>query len=70
MLKSRRSARKSNMSHNPPLIQVDIPHKDKISLFMQEFVVKVTNVVGDGHCVFRTIAGICDMTVDDYHVNL
>jgi hypothetical protein len=29
------------MSPNPPPVKVDIPHKDKISLFMHEFIEKV-----------------------------
>jgi len=63
-----RSVRKSNMSLHPPLIQVDISRRNKISLFMHEFVLKVTDIVGDGHCGFRIMAGLYYMIVDDYQI--
>jgi len=60
---SRKSARKRNMSPTPPkpttknpkkstLFKVDIPHKDQIPIWMHDFIEKVTDVPGDGHCGF------------------
>jgi hypothetical protein len=61
-----KSVHKSNMSPKPSLVKVDIPHKDNLLSFMHEFIVKVIYVKGDDHCVFRTIAILHDMYVDDY----
>lgn len=35
---------------------------------MHEFILKVTYVVGDGHCGFHIVASLCDMIVDDYQI--
>ena len=47
------------MSPNPktPPFKVHIPHKDKISLFMHEYIKKVIDVAGDGHC------GLCAVQI-------
>ena len=76
---SRKSARKSNMSPTPPkptpknlkmptLVKVDIPHKDQIPIWMHDFTVKVTDVPGDGHCGFRAVAVLRNLTVDDHQI--
>jgi len=60
---SRKSARKSNMSLTPSKptlknlkmltpVKVDIPHKDQIPIWMHDFIEKVIDVPGDGHCGF------------------
>jgi hypothetical protein len=58
-----------NMSPNPnPLpVQANFPHKDKI-LFMHDFNEKVEDVDGDGHCEFYVVAGLCDMSHDNYQI--
>ncbi|AES98802.1 hypothetical protein MTR_5g073000 [Medicago truncatula] len=64
---SRESARKSNMSPNPPkpiLVKVNIPHKDQIPYWMHEFIEKEVDVAGDGHCGVRAVADLRDMYVD------
>jgi len=63
---SRKSARKSNMSPTPPKpipnnpkpipVNVDIPNKDQIPLWMHDFIQKVVDVPGDGYCWFRAVA--------------
>ena len=52
---SRKSARKSNVSPTPPKptpVKVHMPHKDEIPIWMHDFIQKVTDVPGDGHCGF------------------
>lgn len=74
---SRKSARKSNMSPTPPKpipknpkkptpVEVHIPHKDQIPIWMHGFIEKVTDVPGDGHCGFRAVAVLRNLTVDDH----
>jgi len=66
------------MSHTPPKsipknlkptpIKVHIPHKDQISIWMHEFIEKVEDVPGDGHCGFRAVAVLRNLTVDDHQL--
>jgi len=68
---SRKSDYKSNMSCDPPkecLIKVYFPYKDKIMSFMHEFIEKLVEVFGDGHCGFRSVADLRDMCFDDYQM--
>jgi len=75
---SRKSARKSNMSHNPPKltpknpnptpVKVHIPHKDQIPIWMHDFIEIVVDVAGDGHCGFRAVAGLRNLSVDDHQM--
>ena len=50
----------------PPPVKVYIPHKDQIPIWMHNFIKKVTNVHGDGHCGFRAVAVLRNLTVDDH----
>jgi len=74
---SRKSARKSNMSPTPPKpipknlkkptpVKVHIPHKDQIPIWMHDFIEKVRDVPSDGHCGFRAVAVLRNLTVDDH----
>jgi len=56
------------MSPNPklPPVKVDIPHKYKILSFKCEFIEKVIDVAGDCHCALCAVAGLHDISVDDY----
>jgi len=75
---SRKSARKSNMSPIPPKsipkypkptpVKVHIPHKDQIPIWMHEFIEKIEDVPGDGHCGFRAVAVLRNLTVDDHQL--
>jgi hypothetical protein len=75
---SRKSARKNNMSPNPPKpiprkpkptpVKVHIPHKDQIPIWMHDFIEKVEYVAGDGHCGFRAVAGLRNLSVDDHQM--
>jgi len=68
---TRESASKSNISPNPPIpipIKVNIPHKEQIPTFMYEFIEKVVDVDGDGHCGIRAIVVLRDMYIDDYQM--
>jgi len=56
------------LSPNPPLVKVDIPHKDNILSFIHEFIVKVIDVKGDDHCVYHAVASLRDMHVDNYRL--
>jgi len=35
---------------------------------MHEFIEKMVDVAGDGHCGFRAVAGLRNMFVDDYQI--
>jgi len=35
---------------------------------MRQFIEKVVDVVGDGHCGFRTVAGLRNLIIDDDHM--
>jgi len=48
--------------------KVDIPHKDQIQILMHDFIEKVTDVLGDGHCGFRAVAVLRNLTVDDHQI--
>jgi hypothetical protein len=52
----------------PRLVKVDFLNKDQIPSFMHEFIEKVTNGVGDGHCGFCVVVGIHAMYDDDYKI--
>jgi len=65
---SRISVHKSNMSPNPPPVKVNIQHKDKISLFMHEFIEKVMDVVDNCHCWFGVVASLRHMSINDYQI--
>ena len=76
---SRKSARKRNMSPTPPKpipknpkkptpVEVHIPHKDHIPIWMHDFIEKVIDVPGDGHCGFRAVAVLRNLTVDDHTI--
>ena len=75
---SRKSARKSNMSHTPPKpipknsksipVKVHIPYKDQIPLWMHDFIEKVEDVLGDGHYRFQAVAVLRNFTVDDHQM--
>lgn len=58
------------MSPNPklPPVKVDIPHKYKILSFKCEFIEKVIDVAGDCHCALCAVAGLHDISVDDYQI--
>jgi hypothetical protein len=73
-------ARKSNMSPSPsnPIpknpkstpknpksipVEVYIPHNDQIPIWMHK-----VDVAGDGHCGFRAVAGLCNLSADDHQM--
>jgi len=58
----------------PIPVKVHIPHKDQISHWIHQFIEKVVDVTGDGHCGFRAVADLRNLSVDDhlmirYHLN-
>jgi len=76
---SRKIARKSNMSPTPPkpiqknskkptIVKVNIPHKDQIPIWMHDFIEKVIDVPGDGHCGFQAVAVLRNLSVDDHQI--
>jgi len=75
---SRKSARKSNISPTPPksipknlkpiLFKVHIPQKDQIPIWMHDFIEKVNDVPSYGHCGFRAVAVLHNLTVDDHQI--
>jgi len=53
------------MSPNPPKpipVIVHIPHKDQIPHWMHEFIEKVVDVPGDGHCEFCAVTRLLIIT--------
>jgi len=52
----------------PTPIKVNIPHKDQISIWMHDFIEKVIDVPGDGHCGFRAVAVLRNLSVDDHQI--
>jgi len=76
---SRKSARKGNISPTPPKlipknpkkptpVKVNIPHQDQIPIWMYDFIEKVRDVPGDGHCGFRAVAVLRNLSVDDHQI--
>jgi len=67
------------MSHTPPKptpknpkkptpVKVDIPYKDQILIWMYDFIEKITDVPGDGHCGFRAVEVLRNLIVDDHQI--
>jgi len=52
----------------PASVKVHIPHKDQISIWVHDFIQKVTDVPSDGHCGFRAVAVLRNLTVDDHQI--
>jgi len=50
----------------PRSVKVNFAHKDQISSFLHEFIEKMMDVAGDGHCGFHVFAGLHDILVDEY----
>jgi len=53
---------------NPTPAKVNIPHKDQIPIWMHDFIEKVRDVPGDGHCGFRAVAVLRNLSVDDHQI--
>jgi len=52
----------------PIPVKVHIPYKDQILLWIHDFIEKVVDVPGDGHCGFRAVAVLRNLTVDDHQI--
>jgi len=52
----------------PIPVKVHIPHKDQIPHWMHDFIENVVDVAGDGHCGFRAVAGLGNLSVDDHQM--
>jgi hypothetical protein len=50
----------------PTPVEVHIPHKHQIPIWMHDFIEKVTDVRDDSHCGFRVIAVLHNLIVDDH----
>jgi len=57
-------------SKNPkPIpVKVHIPHNDQIPIWMHDFIEKVVDVAGDGHCGFIAVAGLRNLSLDDHQM--
>ena len=55
-------------SKKPTPVKVHIPHKDQIPIWIHDFIEKVTDVLGNGHCGFRAVAVLHNLTVDDHQI--
>jgi len=49
-------------------VKVHIPHKGQIPIWMHDHIEKVVDVASDGHCRFRAIAGLRNLSVDDHQM--
>jgi hypothetical protein len=58
------------ISKNPKQIpvKVHIQHKDQIPHWMHDFIENVVDVAVDGHCGFRAVAGLRNLSVDDHQM--
>jgi len=52
----------------PTLVKVHIPHKDQIRHWMHDFIEKVVDVAGDGHCGFHEVAVLHNLSVCDHQM--
>jgi hypothetical protein len=57
-----------NNLKKPTPVEVHIPHKDQIPIWMHDFIEKVTDVPDDGHCGFRAVVVLPNLTVDDHTI--
>ena len=60
------SQTRSTGTKKPTPVEVHIPHKDQIPIWMHGFIEKVTDVPSDGHCGFQAVAVLRNLTVDDH----
>jgi len=54
------------MSSKPIRDKFNISHKDQIQPFMHEYIEKMVDVAGDGHCGIRGVASLHNMFIDDH----
>ena len=52
----------------PTPVKVHIPHKDQIPIWMHEFIEKVVDLPGDGHCGFQAVVVLPNLNVDDHQL--
>jgi hypothetical protein len=65
----RNDAPKSIPKNPKPIpVKVHIPHKDQISHWMHQFIEKVVDVTGEGHCGFHAVARLRNLSIDDHQV--
>jgi len=43
-------------------------HTNQIPIWIHDFIEKVVDVAGDGHCGFRAIAGLCNLSLEDHQM--
>jgi len=52
----------------PIAVKVHIPQKEQTPHWMHEFIEKVVDVAGDGHCGICAVVGIRNLSVDDHQM--
>ena len=67
---TRKNARLTNNSPNPPLGQRNFPfpYMDQLPLFMHQFIEDIVDVAGDGHCGFRAVSGLLGRSVETHSI--
>jgi len=65
---TRKNARLSNNSPNPPLVQRNFRYMDQLPLFMHQFIEEVVDVAADGHCGFRAVSGLLGRSVETHSI--